>query len=204
LSDTHELHRDLDVPHGDILIHAGDLSMMSRSLSAIEDLNDWLGELPHSFKICVPGNHDYWLEKNPSRRSLLSNATILVNETIKIHRLKVWGSPVTPLLDGAFGISSAVDRRQLYSQIPEDTDIVVSHGPPYGILDGDFESGFHSGCREVLDAIMRIKPKLVVFGHVHGAYGLFQTDETTFVNAALFDAYGDLSKTPIVLKMSRK
>ena len=59
ISDTHELHREVDVPDGDILIHAGDFTIFSRSLRAIEDFNAWLGELPHRTKVCVPGNHEF-------------------------------------------------------------------------------------------------------------------------------------------------
>jgi Icc-related predicted phosphoesterase len=203
LSDTHEL-REVDVPDGHILIHAGDFTMFSRSLSAVEGFNAWLGELKHRTKICVPGNHEFFLANDPSRRSLLSNASILINESIEVEGLKIWGSPVTPLANAAFGMSSAEDRRRLYAQIPEDTDVLVTHGPPYGILDSTPESGFHSGCRELFDAVMRVKPTLHVFGHVHGAYGIFQTDDTVFVNAALIGRHGDLDKRPIALKIGRK
>jgi len=204
LSDTHELHRKIDVPYGEILIHAGDFTLFSRSLRAIEDFNTWLGELPHPHKVVVPGNHEFFLEGDLSRRSLLSNATVLIKEAIEIGGLHIWGSPVTPLFGAAFGMSSAEDRRKMYAGIPESTDLVVSHGPPYGILDAAPESGFHSGCRELFDAIMRVKPKLVACGHVHGAYGIFQTDDTTFVNAALLGLHGGIDKAPIVLRMSRR
>ena len=66
LSDTHELHRKINVPDGDILIHAGDFTMLSKSLRAISDFNAWLGELPHRYKILVPGNHEYFLEADLS------------------------------------------------------------------------------------------------------------------------------------------
>ena len=58
MSDTHELHREVDVPPGDVLIHAGDFSVFSKSLRQIEDYNDWLGELPHRWKLVIPGNHE--------------------------------------------------------------------------------------------------------------------------------------------------
>jgi len=203
LSDTHELHRELEVPNGDILIHAGDFTMFSKSFRAIEDFNNWLGELPHPHKIVVPGNHEFFLEADPSRRSLLSNAMVLVNEAIEIEGLRIWGSPVTPLYGGAFGMISAEDRSKLYAQIPEDTDVLVTHGPPYRILDSGPDSGFHSGCRELFDAVMRVRPKLHIFGHVHVARGIFQTHETTFVNAALLGMHGDLDKAPIVIQMRR-
>jgi hypothetical protein len=69
-SDTHELHRELDVPDGDILVHSGDPSLFSRNLSAVEDFSDWLDELPHPYKIVVPDNHEFFLETDLSRRSL--------------------------------------------------------------------------------------------------------------------------------------
>jgi Icc-related predicted phosphoesterase len=111
------------------------------------------------------------------------------------------GSPVTPLYGGAFGLSSAEDRSQLYAQIPEDTDILVTHGPPFGILDSAPHSGMHSGCRELLEAVMRVRPKLHVFGHVHGAYGILQTHQTMFVNAALLGTDGDIEPLPILVRM---
>jgi Icc-related predicted phosphoesterase len=203
LSDTHQLHREVEVPDGDILIHAGDFTMFSQSMKAIIDFNEWLGELPHRFKACVPGNHEFFLEADPSRCSLVDNATVLINEGVDIDGLRVWGSPVTPLY-GAFGVSSAEDRKKLYAQIPTDTDVLVTHGPPYSILDVDGNSGLHSGCHELLDAVMRIRPKLHVFGHVHGAYGIFQTEHTTFVNAALLGIHGGLDKPPLVFRMTRR
>ena len=204
LSDTHQLHREVEVPDGDIFIHSGDFTMFSRSMAEITDFNTWLGELPHQHKIVVPGNHEFFLEANPLKRSLLDNATVLINEGIEIDGLRIWGSPVTPLYGGAFGLSSAEDRKRLYARIPEDTDVLITHGPPFGILDSGPDSGLHSGCRELFDAVMRVRPKLHVFGHVHGAHGIFQTDHTTFVNAALLGIHGDLDKSPLVFQMTRR
>ena len=204
LSDTHQLESEISqVPDGDILIHAGDFSFFSKSLKAILDFSHWLGELPHRC-VVVPGNHEFFLESDPTRRSLISNATVLINEGIEIQGLRIWGSPVTPLYGGAFGLSSSEDRRRLYAQIPEDIDVLVTHGPPYGILDSSPDSGMHSGCRELFDAVMRVRPKLHVFGHVHGAHGIFQTDQTTFVNAAMLGVDGDLEDSPIVLRMTSR
>jgi Icc-related predicted phosphoesterase len=178
ISDTHELHREVEVPDGDILIHAGDFTMFSQSIAEITDFNNWLGELPHRHKIVVPGNHEFFLEADPSERFLLGNTTVLINEAIEIEGLRIWGSPVTPLFGGAFGMSSAKDRKRLYAQIPEDIDVLITHGPPYGILDTAPISGLREGCGELLDAVIRIRPKLHVFGHIHGAYGVFRTEHT--------------------------
>jgi Icc-related predicted phosphoesterase len=204
LSDTHQLHREVDVPDGDILIHAGDFTMFSQSMEAVADFNDWLGELPHRFKVIVPGNHEFFLESDPSERSLLSNAKVLINEGIEIEGLRLWGTPVTPMYGGAFGLSSAKDRKRLYAQIPLDTDVLISHGPPFGILDADPVSGLHQGCHELLDAVMWVRPKLHVFGHIHGAYGVFETEHTTFVNASRLGLHRNPDDAPFVFEMTRR
>jgi Icc-related predicted phosphoesterase len=173
-------------------------------MEAVADFNDWLGDLPHRFKAIVPGNHEFFLESDPSERSLLSNAIVLINEGIEIEGLWIWGSPVTPMYGGAFGLSFAKDRKRLYAQIPQDIDVLISHGPPLGILDSDPISVLHAGCTELLDAVMRVRPKLHVFGHVHGAYGVFQTEHTTFVNATLIGVHGAVDRAPFVFEMTRK
>ena len=203
VSDTHELHRELDVPSGDILIHAGDFTMFSKSAAAILDFNEWLEELPYRWKIVVPGNHEFFLASEPSRHSLISNATVLINEGIEVAGLKIWGSPTTPLLGGAFGLSSPADRTRLYATVTEDVDILVTHGPPYGILDRSPGALYHAGCPQLLEAVTRLKPKLHVFGHLHGAHGMMSTEDTLFVNAALLGPDGDLCASPIALRMPK-
>jgi Icc-related predicted phosphoesterase len=204
LSDTHQLHREVDVPDGDILIHAGDFTMFSESIEAILDFNDWLGKLPHRHKIVVPGNHESFLEADPSERSLLSNSTVLVNEGIEVEGLRIWGSPVTPMYGGAFGMTAPKDRKRLYAQIPQGIDILVTHGPPFGILDSDPVSGLHAGCRELFDAVMDVRPKLHVCGHIHAAYGVFQTEHTTFVNASRLGLHSDPDGAPFVFEVTRR
>ena len=184
-------------------IHAGDFTMFSGSQAAIADFNSWLGELPHMHKIVVPGNHEFFLEADPANRSLLGNATVLISESIEIAGLRIWGSPVTPLYGGAFGLSSAKDRVRLYAGIPEDTDIVITHGAPFGILDSAPGEDLHSGDVPLLDALQRIQPRLHVFGHIHGAHGISQSEKTTFVNAALLGLHGDIDEMPVTLKMTR-
>ena len=203
LGDTHGLHRNIQVPDGDLLIHVGDFTVLPKSVREIVDFNAWLGELPHRHKILTPGNHEFLLEADPSKRSLLSNATVLINESIEIERFRIWGSPVTPLYSGAFGMSSAADRKRLYAQIPDDIDLLITHGPPYGILDAVPNSTLHAGCRELFEAVIRVRPTLHVFGHIHGTEVVVHTDSTTFVNAALVGPNGGIDKAPIVLWLSR-
>lgn len=203
ISDTHTMHREIEVPPGGLFIHAGDFTMDSRSAEALTDFNDWLGELPHAFRVVVPGNHDVALQ-DPARRQLITNAKLLVNEGVEIMGLKIWGSPATPLLREAVGVPSERDRIDLYSRIPNDTDILITHGPPYGVLDQAPGSEEHQGCRQLLAAVRRVQPMMHVFGHVHGGYGTFNTPETLFVNAALPGRGYDLSNRPHVFRLPRR
>jgi predicted phosphohydrolase len=203
LSDTHELHRELEVPNGDILIHAGDFTMFSKSVAATLDFSDWLEELPHRWKIVVPGNHEFFLASDPSRRTLISNAIVLINEGVEVAGLKIWGSPTTPLLGAAFGVSSPPDRTRLYAAIPDDVDILVTHGPAHGILDRSPGALHPAGCPQLLEAVTRLQPRLHVFGHVHGAHGMVSTEDTLFVNAALLGPDGDLDASPIVMRLPK-
>ena len=133
IADTHELHRELVVPPGDLLIHAGDITFFSRRPRMYRHFDLWLGELPHRHKIIIPGNHDFLLE-DPLERNAITNATLLVDSGVEIEGLKIWGSPVTPLCGGAFWMPTAADRRRHWARIPEGLDILVSHGPPLAFL----------------------------------------------------------------------
>ena len=201
ISDTHELHREVDVPNGDILIHAGDFTMFSKSMDAILDFNRWMGELPPRYKIVVPGNHEFFMESDRSTRNLISSAIVLIDEGVQVMGLQIWGSPVTPLYSGAFGQSSPIDRVRTYSKVPDNTDVLVTHGPPFGVLDRAPGELKHAGCHELLSAVNRVMPKLHVFGHIHGARGILSSDRTVFVNAAVLGPDGGVAASAIALRI---
>jgi Icc-related predicted phosphoesterase len=200
ISDTHELHRELDVPFGDLLIHAGDFTFFNHT-SKIKDFNDWLGELPHKYKVVIPGNHDRAFATDQRRLSEITNALLLINESVTVCGLKIWGSPVT-CDDTAYGFARLQERAALYATIPADTDILVTHGPPYGILDHERGSTHRQGCPALLEAVRRVRPRLHIFGHVHAGYGSGQLDSTAYVNAALMGLAGDLENQPFVLDIN--
>jgi Icc-related predicted phosphoesterase len=182
---------------GDILIHAGDFSFFFEDMAAIRDFNAWLGELRFRHKIVVPGNHERIMYKRPELRRLITNATLLINQSVTVEGVRLWGSPVT-CDDEAFGCSSAEERRALYATIPADTDIVISHGPPYGVRDEEFRAqGNHRGCPELLVAVQRVQPQVHIFGHMHASRGATRIGETTFINAAMLGWSGDLENKPI-------
>ena len=200
ISDTHALERELLVPFGELLVHAGDIGFFEHGTRSIELFNQWLGTLPHRWKVLTAGNHDFWLANDPRLRKLITNGILLLNESVIIGPAKIWASPITLHPDAAFGCCDPEERTRIYSQIPLDTDIVVTHGPPLGILSGAPEA---TGDRELRQAIVRVEPILHVFGHAHEGYGLLQTKHTTFINASLFGRDGSLSNRPIVLEISR-
>jgi len=202
ISDTHELHRELFVPDGDLLIHAGDFTFWNHA-PKIQDFNDWLGELPHQYKVAIPGNHDRAFNQAPKWRAKITNAVLLINEGVRLCGLKIWGSPVT-CDDAAYGHTKSEERASLYATIPADTDILITHGPPFGILDHEKGSDRKQGCPELRNAVMRVKPRLHVFGHVHTGYGVMPTKSTLFVNAALLGWAGDLENRPIVMDISSR
>lgn len=200
ISDTHELHRELSLPDGDLMIHAGDITFFN-SISKIRDFNDWLGELPHPHKVVIPGNHDRAFRQDLRIRSMISNAVLLINDGVRLCGLNIWGSPVT-CDDAAYGHTKPEERASLYAIIPDGTDILITHGPPLGIRDRERGSDERRGCPQLREAVMRLKPRLHVFGHVHAGYGVAQNKATVFVNASLLGWAGDLENRPIVLGIS--
>jgi hypothetical protein len=200
LSDTHGLHRAVSVPDGDVLIHAGDFTGPDKDPDGICEFDDWLGELPHSRKIVVPGNWEFMFEEHPAPHFLLRNAVVLIDEELDVFGLRIWGSPVTAHYGGAFGRSSAADRKRLYANIPIGIDVLVTHGPPFGVLDSA-PDGRHAGCLKLLETVERVGPRLHVFGHLHSAYGTSVHPATTFVNAALVGLTDQLEHAPIVMDL---
>ena len=200
ISDTHSLHNRMEIPDGDLLIHAGDVSSRG-GMSEIADFNEWLGKLPHLHKVIIAGNHDFGFERYPKEsKALITNAKYLNDSGIAIKGLKIWGSPIQPwFYDWAFNRKRGKEIRKHWNMIPTDTDILITHGPPFGILD-DTERGEKVGCADLMDIIQtRVKPRLHVFGHIHEAYGQQQVDDTLFVNASMVNlAYFPVNQAIVV------
>jgi predicted phosphohydrolase len=180
ISDTHGLHDGLAVPEGDILIHAGDLTMNGDEADVIA-FNAFLGELPHPDKIVIAGNHDFCFERDPQCCArLLTNATYLQDSAVVLQGLKFYGSPWQPwFCDWAFNLRRGQPLQEKWDLIPSDTDVLITHGPPQRIQ--DFTSD--AGCADLLAAVMRIQPRLHVFGHIHEGWGQSAGQLTTFINA---------------------
>jgi len=200
ISDTHAQHQALDVPEGDILVHAGDLTNMG-ALEDVTSFNAWLCSLPHPHKIVVTGNHDFCFERTrEASEALLTNCTYLHDSAATVMGIRFWGSPWQPwFFNWAFNLQRGEEIRRKWDLIPDTTDVLITHGPPHGHGDRT-RSGELVGCGDLLEVVERIHPKLHVFGHIHEGYGVSSNDHTTFVNASNCDfAYAPVNP-PIVLE----
>ena len=189
ISDTHGLHRKLqvEIPDGDILIHAGDLTAFG-SLLEVVDFVEWLGELPHQHKIVIAGNHDKYLEKGDpvAIRALFGNVIYLQDQQVEVSGLKIYGSPFTPLFfDWHFMLPRGPELQRKWAAIPDDTDILVTHGPARGYLDYAHYSRDHVGCSDLRDTVERLGIPLHCFGHIHAEAGIARNQKTMFCNACI-------------------
>lgn len=187
LSDTHGLHRDLEVPFGDVLIVAGDLTKRGE-LRELEDVDDWLATLDHPHKIVIAGNHDFCFERTPgAARSRVKHAVYLEDSLCVVDGVRIWGSPWQPWFhDWAFNLRRGAALREKWDLIPVDVDVLVTHGPPYGIGDLCYD-GRRVGCEDLLTRVRELQPRVHCFGHIHEAYGVNVEGETTFINASTCD-----------------
>jgi Icc-related predicted phosphoesterase len=173
-----------------------------RSVDEIDDFNAWLGEQSHPYKIVVAGNHDLLFASKPAEaRAHLTNAVYLENSGVTLGGLTFWGSPMTPVLDHwAFPIKRGGESRKLWNKIPLGTQVLITHGPPFGSLDRSHILAPRMGCDELTRAIVRVKPKLHIFGHVHGGYGQEQGPQgVRLVNCAVLNEEYVLTNAPIIV-----
>ena len=200
ISDTHSLHDAVDVPDGDVLVHAGDSTRRGRP-EEIRAFDAWLGTLPHPYKVVISGNHDFAFERDPQARTWIRNATYLQDEGIGIEGLRFWGSPWQPrFFDWAFNLDRGAPLAEKWALVPDDVDVLITHGPPMGILDRIYR-GEHVGCEALLEAVIARRPRLHVFGHIHEAYGAFERDGTTFVNASTCTLTMQPTNPPVVIDL---
>lgn len=196
VSDTHLRHPEL--PEGDVLIHAGDLTHVGRR-DELKRAVAWLRAQPHPHKLVIAGNHDFGLEREPELAALFApGIRYLRDEACTVAGLRFWGSPWTPRFhDWAFNLDRGAPLRAVWDRIPAGLDVLVTHGPPQGILDR-VEGGERVGCEELRRAVEARPPRLHVFGHVHESYGTERVGPTEFVNASICDRRYRAANAPVV------
>lgn len=177
ISDTHGYHDLLNIPEDiDMIIHTGDgANIRSPFLNENEFLEfwRWFENLPVKYKVFTPGNHDSFLEHSISKifkKSLKENCYILINESIEIEGIKIWGSPFTPMFNNWSFMRNRDKLFKLWETIPEDIDILLTHGPPKRLLDLSINRQHiveSVGCNALRKVVLKIQPKYHLFGHVH-------------------------------------
>jgi Icc-related predicted phosphoesterase len=204
LSDTHGNHRSVEVPPGDIIIHCGDITRKS-NLSEVTDFIDWYAGLDFSYKILVAGNHDRFIrKKKPEFLELIRSHKIsyLENTSIQINGFSIFGSPFSLNYGGlgAFTYFDSPAAERIWSMIPENTSILVTHAPPKGFRDFSKTENNNAGCQVLRERVLSIKPQYHIFGHIHESYGIEQHGNSVFINASLSNGSGEIVNKPVVIE----
>jgi Icc-related predicted phosphoesterase len=207
ISDTHDRHRKIkEIPECDLLIHAGDMTGRGE-LENVLDVYEWLGRQPARHIVTIPGNHEKGMEKRLElyRKEIAMinpGIHVLVDQGVEIEGVKVWGSPATPWFHNwAWNRQRGWQIQSFHwDLIPDDTQILVTHGPPHMVLD-EVPGGDRVGCVDLEHTIRtRLKAlKLHVFGHIHHSSGMYVRDGVTYVNASICDEMYMASNPPRVL-----
>jgi len=200
ISDTHTFHRQLQLPNNiDVLIHAGDVSNVKdvyRNEAEVLDFIEWYGNLPISYKIMIAGNHDGSIERKLVTREFIESKGIiyLEHESVEIEGFKIFGSPYSPTFFDWYFMKARDKLSRYWDEIPEDTDILITHTPPKGILDLSYDRDGkleYCGCSALMKKVMKVQPKFHIFGHIHDCEGVrnqgirsFQGCQTIFINAS--------------------
>ena len=201
LSDNHTNY-DFETPEGDVLIHCGDFTDTGKP-SEIEKFRDYLKEQPHRHKLFIFGNHEkvdrevkYWIDYLEDG----TGATCIHEKLVCINGINFFGSSYTPkFMNWAF-MQTDGTRKRYWENMVEDMDVLVTHGPPRGIMD-KIESGIEIGCEYLRKFVDRVKPKYHFFGHNHAGAGIQTNSDTLFINAALLTEHYQKFRPPIVVNL---
>lgn len=212
ISDTHNRHKQItnDLPGGDILIHAGDISSMGYQ-HEIDSFCKWFDKIDnYKQKIFIAGNHDWGFQDSPnwckeylkefeSVEYLEDNLFVLGDDYDKT--VKIYGSPWQPeFYNWAFNLPrNGSELTEKWNQIPVDTDILITHGPAWGYVDKILGQTQNLGCELLVQRIKTIKPKIHVCGHIHTGRGYVFDGDTHFFNAAVLDERYTYTQPPMTV-----
>lgn len=192
------------VPDGDVLIHCGDGTFRGNMIEMLAFLK-WFASFPHKHKILISGNHELGMERSIETRQWAREfmaahfITYLEDSEVVINRLKFYGSPHTPkFYDWAF-MHEGERIKRIWDAIPLDTDVLITHGPPYGVLDIVERTGESVGCKFLERRIGEVMPHIHAFGHIHNGYGTVNYYNTLCINAAIVNDEYKVANKPIVV-----
>jgi predicted phosphodiesterase len=206
ISDTHNRHREVTVPNGDILIHSGDFSGRGNPYE-VEDFLEWFTSQPHANKIFIAGNHDMSFENKPTwlkdiLDKLAPNIFYLEDSSVTIDDVKFYGSPWQPEFhDWAFNLVRGPELAEKWAKIPLDTNVLITHGPAYSYLDYTIFGHQNTGCHDLLERIKEVKPQIHTCGHIHHSYGSTYDQYTTYFNASICDERYQPTNKPLIVDL---
>jgi len=205
LSDTHSKHKQVIVPDGDILIHAGDLTPRGNYYEFISVAN-WFRELKNRFqhRIMIAGNHDWGLQinRNSVIKTLFDEDLIyLQDESIELCGIKFHGSPWTPQFYNWAFMDHDEELAQYWAKIPGDTQVLITHGPPFGILDQESDNA-RCGSKSLLSRIASLQHLTQhIFGHIHEGYGSIKIQDVSFHNVASLNGAYKYQNPPQIIEI---
>lgn len=213
ISDVHGKWNKIQIPECDLLISAGDYSFKGEK-HMVEDFHKWLNKQEAGYVISVQGNHELWVEQNfEQAKDIAEKACPGVHfigdgQAVNIEGFNIYGSAITPwFYNWAWNrtrgdvtgthyfsgkVKSALPIKQEWDKIPDNTNILVTHGPPKGILDMvtfvDDTPKERVGCDDLMNRILQLPElKLHVFGHIHCGAGEHYFNGVKYVNASICD-----------------
>ncbi len=203
-SDTHNQHSRISFTSGDVLVFCGDLTTRG-ALSEVKDFSDYVKNLNYNHKIVIAGNHDFCFEDQrrvEAEKILTDNNLIYLNDTgVEIDGVLFWGSPIQPWYhDWAFNRPRGEVIKKHWDLIPINTNVLITHGPPFGILDLCSDGG-RVGCHDLLESVKKIKPQINAFGHIHESYGTDELDGIKFINASSLNKSYKQTNLPISIDL---
>ncbi len=211
ISDTHNRHNQLKLIGGDILIHCGDISPNGEEYQ-VKNFCKWFSKIDnYTNKIFIAGNHDWLFQTNPELAENIVNSfeniNYLFNKSIIIDDIKIYGTPYQPYFcNWAFNLpKNGKELKSAWDKIPENTDILITHSPPFGYLDTTVKNKQVSlGCELLAEKIKKIKPKIHSFGHIHSGYGYKFNGNTHFFNASVLNEEYIYTQKPINIEWNEK
>jgi len=207
VSDTHNKHNQIVLPEGNILVHSGDFSGMGKQ-SEVKNFFKWIEKQSEIFEhiVFIAGNHELTFEPRQAWvddliQTLPNNVHYLEDSEVVIDGIKFYGTPYQPeFYNWAFNLKRGIECAEKWALIPEDTDVLLSHGPPKFMCDYIPWDQFNAGCQDLLDRVLFVKPKLHVFGHIHCGYGYKEYEGILFVNASTCNEEYQPVNKPVVVQ----
>lgn len=206
ISDTHGRHKEITnhLPDADVIIHCGDFSGRGTE-NEIRDFLKWYSKLDkYQYKIFIAGNHEKLFEDSGyfARTLVPKNVIYLQDSGIEIEGLYFYGSPVQlPFNNWAFN-KSEEKLNQHWEAIPDNVDVLITHTPPYNILDNVSGENKHFGSMTLYKHVLeRIKPRINCFGHIHSSHGIKKLNGTIFINASNLDEDYNYIYKPILIEI---